>query len=142
MRWHWLNHRITANICIALFHWSKFLCFILIMVLWGEYPVSHFADEPAESETHIINGTVRMQTQVFWLIPMFFYQYHAIQSGCHYDKVWYDKAIFYFLCYISKSELLFSNWNWTKKKSKIYYYKHNRDIRNLSSLGLCTIFSC
>lgn len=80
-----------------------------------------------------------MQTQVFGLYPCSFTNIMPSESGCHYDKV-DDKAVFIF-CAISQ------NWSCssvieTEQKIKIYYYKHNRDIRNLSSLGLCTIFSC
>lgn len=86
LRW-WLTYRITANLCIVLFHWCKLLYLILMMVPGGDYFVSFYRRADC----------VRMETRIFLLKPMFFNQRHAVQSACHYDKAWYDTIIFYFL---------------------------------------------
>ena len=140
LRWHWLNYRITANICIVLFHWSKLLHVILIMVLWGEYPVSHFTDGLAGSQTHIRNVGLRMEAQISGLYPCSFTS--IMPSNLLVTMIKYDMTeLFFIFCTISqKLELLFSNWNW--RKINIYYYKHNGDLQNWFSLGFCTVSRC
>lgn len=133
LRWHWLNYRIIANICIVFSHWSKLLYLALIMVLWGEYPISHFTDE--SQGLRYIEEVVGLGWEPRFLDLS--YQYPANQLACHYKLIQYDRTIFVFS---QKLGLFFSNWSRTK--INIYYYKHSGDTQSRFSLGLCSVFSC
>lgn len=82
--------------------WSRLLYLILIIVPWREYPVSLYWWTTWVPDTYM--WWSQDGNHIFWLKPMFFYQYHVIQSAWNYDKIQCDRIIFYSLYCISEIE--------------------------------------